>query len=188
MTEAGRRLGRIQLASLRHSYHSQRAEWLAVIGWVVLAVVVLAAAWRLPMFGSMGPGAGFFIKWLSALLLVLAVGRAVSLYLATSPPPLEPAGPVGQPESRVEPQPETARPDVLRFALAFAALIVYALVLDRAGFTLSAAALIWAIMVLLDRPKIRAAIEASIAAVVLDYSFVVLLGIQLPTFNLSFGP
>lgn len=187
MTEATRRLGRIQLASLRHSYHSQRAEWFAVIGWVALVAVVLASAWHLPMFGSMGPGAGFFIKWLSALMLVLAVGRGVSLCLAASPPNLEPKAPSDQPGSRTEPQPASARPDILRFGLAFAALIAYGLVLDSAGFTLSAAVLIWAIMVLLDRPMIRAAVEASIAAIILDYSFVELLGIQLPTFNLSFG-
>lgn len=147
-------------------FRRQPAEWLAAGAWLVVGVGTLVLAAPLPMFGGNGPGAGFGAKWLASILLLLGVVRIVLLWRSGT--------------AAAAPTADGGPSDLGRFILVFIALLAFALVLDRVGFTIATAALVWSVLAILQRHPVRALIEAVVAAVLLDYAFGNLLGVFLP--------
>jgi hypothetical protein len=150
-------------------FRRQPAEWLAAGAWLVVSIGTLVMAAPLPMYGGSGPGAGFGAKWLASILLLLGLVRIVLLWRSGTA-----AVAAEAPEADAGPS------DLGRFVLVFVALFAFALVLDRVGFTIATAALVWAVLTILQRHPLRALIEAAVAAIALDYAFGNLLGVFLP--------
>src|SRR6185437_5248066 len=124
---------------------------------VVFAIVALFDAWKLP-FGSLhAPDAGFFPLSLSFLLLLFGGGIVLGSFVRTS----EPAG-------------FSARS--WQVAIAAAAFLLYALVLNAVGFVLATIAIMLLVMRGLGGMGWKQALLIAIPSVVLSYAAFVKLG------------
>ena len=134
---------------------------------VALALVALFDAWKLP-FGSLrAPDAGFFPLSLSALLLLFGAGIVVGAFF-----------------SHAEPARFSARS--WQVAIAAAAFILYARVLNRAGFLLATIGIMLLVMRGLGGMTWKLALLIAVPSVVLSYAAFIQLGVPLPRGPLPF--
>jgi hypothetical protein len=134
---------------------------------VAFALIALYDAWRLPFGSVRAPDAGFFPLSLSALLLLFGAGIVVGAFL--------------NPAERAQ---FSARS--WQVAIAAAAFILYALVLNKAGFVLATTGIMLLVMRGLGRMSWKQALLIAVPAVVLSYAAFVELGVPLPRGPLPF--
>jgi hypothetical protein len=161
-----------------------RTQLIAVLAWISLALGVQVLGAPLEMFTRYGPGPGFFLKSLSAILLLLAILQGAVLVGAAkaSPTAESPDGPTGHGpdyEALSTSQPAGFR-SIVRFVLLTCVLLGYAWFLPILGFFFATSLLCWATLTLLGRHPFRALVEAVIAAFLLRYAFTAGLGVPLP--------
>ncbi len=134
---------------------------------VTFAIVALSDAWTLP-FGSLrAPDAGFFPLSLSALLLLFGGGILVGAFI--------------NPAERAH---FSARS--WQVAIAAAAFVLYALVLNKAGFVLATIGIMLLVMRGLGGMGWMQAVLIAVPSVVLSYTAFVQLGVPLPRGPLPF--
>jgi Tripartite tricarboxylate transporter TctB family len=150
------------------------AEWVAAAAWMLVGIGTLVASIPLESFTRFGPGPGFFLRGLAAVLIGLAVLKATGLVRAAMTGRSR-EGLVGAEGRRIEPW------NALRFVSLSGALLGYALLLEWLGFLAATTALCWATLVILHRPPLRAFLESLVAAVLVRTAFSTLLGVPLPT-------
>jgi Tripartite tricarboxylate transporter TctB family len=161
-----------------------RTQMIAVGAWLLLGLGIQILGAPLATFTRFGPGPGFFLKSLSAILLILAALQGLAL-VKNARASGEPAGAGGQPGPRHEASAAPAMPDmdpgsIARFLLLSVVLLGYAWFLPLLGFLVATAGLCWATLVLLGRRPLRALLEAVIGAVLVRYAFTAGLGVPLP--------
>ena len=160
-------------------------EWMSLLGWLVLAVVVLVDTSSLRMTsGSFGIGPRFLSFYLSCIMLFFCLVRAATLGWQWRAWWIEQGKPkILSDLCVVEDLPKRA---LARFFALIGSIFFFALILDPLGFVIAASFLCWSILSILGRPKSRAAIESVIAAAFLYLAFSKFLGVQLPYSNFEF--
>jgi len=164
----------------------ERAQMIAVGAWLLLGIGVQILGAPLQTFTRFGPGPGFFLKSLSAILLILAALQGLAL-IWNAHASGESAGggrEYGHETSAAAPDMDSW--SIVRFLLLSAVLLGYAWLLPVLGFLVATTGLCWATLVLLGRRPLRALLEAVIAAVLVRYAFTAGLGVPLPETQLSF--
>ena len=152
-----------------------RTQAAAIAVWLAFGGAVLFFGWHLEMFNRRGgPGPGFFLKGLAALLLILTLLRALTLLREA----IRPAAPSSPATGQTEGSFRAAQ--LLRFVLFVLALTLYAYLLPSLGFLAATTALCWAALVLLGRHPLRALIEAAVGAFLVRFAFTYGLGVPLP--------
>lgn len=153
-----------------------RMQATAVMLWITFGGAIFYFGWHLATFNRRGgPGPGFFLKGLAALLLFLAMVRLVTLVRgafngggASAADDIDPA------QERFE------AANVAKFAALVAALTLYAYLLPKIGFLLATAALCWATLMLAGRHPLRSLAEAAMASFFVFFCFTHGLGVPLP--------
>ncbi len=153
-----------------------RMQAAAALLWITFGAAIFYFGWHLAMFNRRGgPGPGFFLKGLAALLLLLAMVRLVTLVREAS------HGDAASIVDDVDPAQERFEAaNVARFAALVAALALYAYLLPKIGFLLATAALCWATLMLAGRHPLRSLAEAAIASFFVFFCFTHGLGVPLP--------
>ena len=134
---------------------------------VVFATVALLDAWKLPFGSARAPDAGFFPILLSGLLVVFGGGIVVGSFMKNEERPV-------------------LSTRFWRVAVAAIALVVYALVLNKAGFVLATTAIMLLVMRGLSGTSWKQALLIAVPSVVLSYLAFVQLGVPLPAGPLPF--
>ncbi len=152
-----------------------RTQAIALGVWLLFGTGVIYFGWHLAMFGRRGgPGSGFFLKSLAALLILLVLVRAVSLWREGR----RQVGTSAANES--EPRQGFEAANVGRFLLLVLSLTLYATLLPTLGFLVATSALCWASLMLFGRPALRSLIEAVVGTVLVQIAFTHGLGVPLP--------
>jgi hypothetical protein len=166
-------------------------DWIALLGWALVIVVVLAATAPLDAFTQFGPGPGFFPRALTIALAALVLVQAAVLAKSnvsgkgdsggdkTAAPPITTA--VNDPWATT-----SRAAAMVRVAALIACLFAYAVLLEILGFALATAGLGFSVLALLGRPFLRAVAESLIATLVLRFAFNTLLNVQLPESGVGF--
>lgn len=145
-------------------------EMLLAYRTATLAVAAIGALflWQsraLVYYTPYGPGPSFFPRWLGGLLLALALFLFVASLF--SPPRLE--GALGPPRG--------ARADVI---LTLAAIIGFALLIERVGFALTVFPMVGLLLIARRTPLATALVVAALASFGVGYVFANHLGVALP--------
>ena len=163
-----------------------RTQLIAAVAWIALSIGILVAAAPLAFYNRAGsPGPGFFLKWLSIVLLAFGILRVITIMQQAW------AGDAQRRDGAAEaislgredtsgPEQPIRWPQMAKFLLMGLALAAYAVLLPILGFLVATAALCWATMVLLGRGALRSLVEAVIAALLVRYVFTHGLGVPLP--------
>ncbi len=141
---------------------------------LLFALGVIAMARQMPMFAEFGPGAGFLPFWLAVLIGVLAILMVVN------------AG--GHRGEHEEGSSLPTRQGAIRSAIAFAALVVYVLLLQVLGFVIPTLIMITFLMKVLGRDTWKNSIVIAVAGTVgLYVVFGILLEVSLPASLLNYS-
>jgi hypothetical protein len=164
------------------------SEKLAVVAWIAVGVGVQVLGAPLAAFTRFGPGPGFFLKALSAILIILAVLQGMALVQQKRVPAAAGPDETARKPGRAlrETGPAATRSGMLRFVLLTVTLLAYVYLLPLLGFVIATSGLSWAALMFLGRHPGRALVEAAIAVILLHYVFTVGLGVPLPQPQLHF--
>ena len=129
---------------------------------VIVAGIALAEAIHLP-FGSLrAPDAGFFPQCLSILLLIFGLGIFFNSFI-----------------SRTEPAQFNSQST--QVAIAALAFIIYALVLDKAGYVIATILIMLLVMRGLGGMKWKQSLLIAVPSVIVSYFAFIELGVPLPS-------
>jgi putative tricarboxylic transport membrane protein len=140
--------------------------------WILFSVVVSREAFRLPMGEMKDPGAGFFPLMIGLLMMLLAL---IALFQSIRE---KKEGPRPQPQ-------ESFR--WWNIVIILAALIAYALTLERVGFLINIFLFMLLLLKVIEPQTWKRAVLAGLTtAIVSDLFFNVILGAQIPSGILGF--
>jgi hypothetical protein len=129
---------------------------------VIVAGIALAEAIHLPFGSVRAPDAGFFPQSLSILLLIFGLGIFFNSFISRS-------------------EPAQFNSQFVQVAVAAAAFVVYALVVDKAGYVIATILIMLLVMRGLGGMKWRQALLIAVPSVVLSYLAFIELGVPLPS-------